>query len=304
MKDWVKPYILQRTAEYVDGLVNQGSEKEQWLALKSKALEDPDILYHELTLCLNCHFGREIGDPQEFFYKVFGSVLSDLPEEVFMKLCGMDNLFFTYNPNPEGEMKVFEVDHEIPGGNLRVVTFPYCSGFLSPNALRGEIVHELVHVYKGVVDIIEQEDQINSTAIEWGFEEEIRAAKQYKERRQPEERHRPLEIRRSTVPPKSPETPLLVMKGKGGVEKTIHKIKRGTTSIGRNSANDIVLKDPYVSGHHARICFQDDAYFLYDCLSKNGTRVNGQKIQKRRLIDVDIIEIGRSTFAFISKQVS
>ena len=71
MKGWVKPYILQRTLESVGRLVEDEPDRDQWVALKSKALEDREILYYELTSYLNCHFGRELGDPQEFFLKVF-----------------------------------------------------------------------------------------------------------------------------------------------------------------------------------------------------------------------------------------
>lgn len=302
MKDWVKPYILQRIAEYVDELAKEESEKEQWLTLKSRALEDTEILYYELTSYLNCHFGRELGDPQEFFYKVFGSVLADLSEEVFKKLCGMKNLFLTYTPNPAAEVKIFELEYDIKEGNLQVVTFPYSSGFLPPKALRGQIVHELVHVYTGLGAIVDQEDQIDSIAIEWGFGEEIKAAKEYKKQIQLRERRQPFVVEKRVIPSKTQKFPLLIIKGKKVSERTVYEIKPGVTLIGRNTNNDIVLKDRYVSNHHAKVCCEADGYFLYDCDSKNGTRVNGRKIDRKKLVDVDIIGIGRATFTFISKK--
>ena len=192
MKDWVKPFILQRAAEHVDEWVKDGSENKQWLALKSEALKDAEIVYYELTSFLRCHFGREIGDPQEFFYKVFGSVLADLPEEVFKKLCGMRNLFFTYNPNPAAEVKIFEFDHDIPERTLQVVTFPYCSGFMPPMVLRGEIVHELVCAYTGLVGIVEEENRIDSIAIEWGFEREMETLRNHRQKKGSEEREQPV----------------------------------------------------------------------------------------------------------------
>jgi hypothetical protein len=303
MKDWVKPYILQRITEYLNEFVQDEPEKERWLALKSKALEDTEILYYELTSYLNCHFGRELGDPQEFFYKVFGSVLADLPEEIFKKLCNMKNLFFTYTPNPGAEVKIFELEYDIKEGNLEIITFPYRWGFLPPNALRGVIVHELVHIYTGLGAIIDQEDQIDSIATEWGFREEIKAAKKYKKQIQLEERRQPFVVEKRVIPPKTPKFPLLaVMKGKKGSERTVYEIKPGVTCIGRDTDNDIVLKDPYVSKHHVKICCEADCYFLYDCGSTNGTRLNGRKIDRKKLVDLDIIEIGRASFTFISNE--
>jgi len=300
MKDWVKPYILQRITEYVDKVAKTEPEKEQWLALKSKALEDVEILYYELTSYLNCHFGKELGDPQEYFYKVFGSVLADIPEEVFKKLCGMKNLIFTYTPHPGAEVKIFELECDVREGNLQVVIFPHGSGFVPPKALRGEIVHELVHVYTGLGTIIDQEDQIDSIAIEWGFGEEIKATNEYKKQMQPKGKKRPFVVEKRVIPSKNQEFPLLIMNGRRESERTVYEIKRGGTCIGRNTDNDIVLKDPYVSNHHAKICCEADGYFLYDYASTNGTRVNGRKIDTKKLVDVDIIEIGRTTFTFTS----
>jgi hypothetical protein len=302
MRAWVKQYVLQRTAEYVGGLVADGPEKEEWLRLKARALEDPDILHHEMTLSLNCHFGKKLGDPQEFFYKTFGSLLADLPEEVFKGLCDMKNLFFTYNPNPQGELKVFGLECDITKGNLHVVAFPYCSGFLSPLVLRGQIVRELAKVYTDLGEVHGQEDQIDSVAIEWGFCEEIEAAKQY-EKESKNTGHSSLP-RKKPLPSKTPMTSLLVVHERKEAEKRVFKLEKGATTIGRNPDNDIILKDPYVSNRHAEIRQEGDDYFLFDCASTNGTHLNGQRIHSKRLFDADIIEIGRSTLIFLSKEVS
>jgi pSer/pThr/pTyr-binding forkhead associated (FHA) protein len=302
MRKWVKPYILQRTAKYIDGLMPDRLEKEQWLALKSNVLEDPDILYYELTLCLNCHFGRELGDPQEFFYKVFGSVLADLPEEVFKKLCDMKNLLFTYNPNPEGEVKVFGLEHDITEDNLQAVTFPFCSGFVPPMALRGQIVHQLVKVCTGLGDVYGQEDRIDSIAIQWGFGEETKAAKQYKKETESRKKEHLSMSQRKPLPSKTLEAPCLIVSEKKGAQKRVFRLEERVTTIGRHPDNDIVLKDTYVSNHHAEIRKEDDSHFLHDCASTNGTRVNGQRIHRKRIVDADIIQIGRSTLTFLFQE--
>lgn len=304
MKEWVKPYVLQRTAENFVESAEDESEKKQWMALKSKMLENKEILYHELISCLNCHFSKELGIPEEFFYTVFGSVLADLPERVFKRLCSMKNLFFVYTPNRRAETKIIELKNNITEQKLQVVVFPYDSDFLPSMVLRGEILHELVHVHTGLADIIEQEDQIESIAIEWGFEEEIKAVREYKKGREPEKRQHSFSTERRLVSSRTQESSMLIMKQKDMSDETVYEIKQAVTTIGRRSGNDIVLKHPTVSRRHAEIRFEDDGYILHDVASTNGTRVNGRYIHKEKLSDGDIIRIGQFTFTFTSKMLS
>ncbi|NIS71277.1 MAG: hypothetical protein GTO12_20755 [Proteobacteria bacterium] len=238
MKDWVKPYILQETGRHLDGFVKNRLEREQWLALKSKALENTEILFHELTSCLNCHFGREPGDPQVFFYKVFGSVLADLPEEVFEKLSCMKNLFFTHNPNPGGEAKIFELGDDILQGNQEIVTFSYDSGFLPPKVLRGEIVQKFLQIYTGRSNVYEQDPQIHSIAIEWGFGEEIKAVRKYKNEARYQKRTRLSVIRKRVIASSIQQSPVLIMREEKGGEKRVYELTRSVTSIGRHPADD------------------------------------------------------------------
>lgn len=146
----------------------------------STTLEDKETFYHELVSCLNCHFARGLGYTEDFFYNVFGSVLADLPEEVFKRICSMKNLFFVYTPNPRAETKIFQLKNDITERTLQVVIFPYDSDFLPSMVLRGEIVRELVRVHRGLVDVVEQEQRIDAIAIEWGFREEVEALREYK----------------------------------------------------------------------------------------------------------------------------
>lgn len=98
------------------------------------------------------------------------------------------------------------------------------------------------------------------------------------------------------------ETALLTRKGKHMSEKAVYEIEPGVTSIGRNPQNDIVLKDPCVSSYHAKIRVEDNGYFIYDFATTNGTRVNGRKIHRKRIVDGDIVTIGQTSFAFITPE--
>jgi hypothetical protein len=102
--------------------------------------------------------------------------------------------------------------------------------------------------------------------------------------------------------PGSHVSALLIGKGDKKAEKTVYEINRRVTSIGRRKDNDIVLTDPSVSGHHAKIRFEEDDYFIYDFASTNGTRVNGHKTYRRRINDGDMIEIGQAAFTFVTKK--
>ena len=103
--------------------------------------------------------------------------------------------------------------------------------------------------------------------------------------------------------PETEERAFLIPKSEDSSQKMAYSIeKQGVTSIGRKPGNSVVLKDPSVSGYHAKIRFEDDAYFLYDFATTNGTRVNGRKIYRKRIVDGDIIEIGGIAFVFLSKR--
>lgn len=68
--------------------------------------------------------------------------------------------------------------------------------------------------------------------------------------------------------------------------------------IGRSPDNDLILRDPATSGHHARLEKRGEAWFLVDLGSTNGTLVNGEPIQEKELKDQDEIRIGQNVVAF------
>lgn len=65
--------------------------------------------------------------------------------------------------------------------------------------------------------------------------------------------------------------------------------------------NDLHLDDEYVSRAHARIDRQADAYQLMDLKSKNGTKVNGTRLEPYSplpLTNGDTIEMGDTVLVF------
>lgn len=74
-----------------------------------------------------------------------------------------------------------------------------------------------------------------------------------------------------------------------------YTIANGLT-LGRTSANDIVLDDGHVSGAHARIVTPNT---LVDLNSTNGTTVNGRPVSGRAALrDGDQFTVGTTTFRF------
>lgn len=70
-------------------------------------------------------------------------------------------------------------------------------------------------------------------------------------------------------------------------------------TIGRLRDNTVILDNPAVSGHHARIFHDGERFVLEDLKSKNGTFVNGKVVLTRRTLqDGDVVLVGRHTLVF------
>lgn len=65
-----------------------------------------------------------------------------------------------------------------------------------------------------------------------------------------------------------------------------------TISFGKDEENDIVLEDAAISSRHGQFSFKDEAFYITDLESTNGTLVNGKEISSHRLQSGDQIEIG------------
>src|SRR5689334_11604498 len=73
-------------------------------------------------------------------------------------------------------------------------------------------------------------------------------------------------------------------------------------TIGREEGNILRLNDERVSRFHAKVQFDNGEVILTDLESTNGTRVNGNVVQIRRLKPGDRIGVGRSLLLFGSEQ--
>lgn len=89
---------------------------------------------------------------------------------------------------------------------------------------------------------------------------------------------------------------------RGEFEGKEYLVFAGTTSIGNNGKNTIVLfKDKLVGPHHCDIKLEGSKYILLDCGTPMGTVVNGRKIARHVLRKGDSIAIGNSVLVFNTK---
>jgi pSer/pThr/pTyr-binding forkhead associated (FHA) protein len=83
--------------------------------------------------------------------------------------------------------------------------------------------------------------------------------------------------------------------------KIFHELPTPVT-IGREEGNALRLNDERVSRFHAKIQFDNGEIILTDLESTNGTRVNNNMVQIRRLRPGDLIGVGRTLLRFGSQQ--
>ncbi|MGD9080310.1 MAG: FHA domain-containing protein [Desulfobacterales bacterium] len=76
---------------------------------------------------------------------------------------------------------------------------------------------------------------------------------------------------------------------------------RGSFYIGRINGNDMIMPDYAISKRHAIIDIEDGKYYLRDAGSTNGTKINGSRMAKKRVMlkDKDVLGFARYEFTFL-----
>ena len=84
------------------------------------------------------------------------------------------------------------------------------------------------------------------------------------------------------------------------IENNIYKdyeLKQGRITIGRHLNSDIVISNPSVSNKHAHLNIEE-ACFVTDLRSSNGTFLNGKKVLHAKLKGGDIINFASISATF------
>jgi len=68
--------------------------------------------------------------------------------------------------------------------------------------------------------------------------------------------------------------------------------------LGRGRDNHIHLADLGISGHHARLYRGQEGYVIEDLKSRNGTWVNGARVEQAPLVDGDRVRVGASDLRY------
>ncbi|MBI4577754.1 MAG: protein kinase [Planctomycetes bacterium] len=93
--------------------------------------------------------------------------------------------------------------------------------------------------------------------------------------------------------------PILVVE-KGPDKGRTHRVApRGTVTVGRDPGASLALSDAMASRRQFRIEAADGAYTLRDLGSSNGTLVNGERVEEKRLEFNDRILVGQTLLSFL-----
>ncbi|MGD8917125.1 MAG: FHA domain-containing protein [Syntrophobacterales bacterium] len=89
----------------------------------------------------------------------------------------------------------------------------------------------------------------------------------------------------------------------GSTEKRVFPFYQRLT-IGRHSANDVALADRMVSKQHAVVGRVKGRIVVKDLGSRNGTFVNGEKVEKAILASGDRLKVGSAVLRFFKEEES
>ena len=86
------------------------------------------------------------------------------------------------------------------------------------------------------------------------------------------------------------------------IKRTNAESPANTFTIGRTKNSDMSMKDMAISKSHAVIRFSKGSFFIEDCGSTNGTRLNGKRVKDTPVLlrDKDVIALGNYEFTFLS----
>ena len=85
-----------------------------------------------------------------------------------------------------------------------------------------------------------------------------------------------------------------------GEQEIKYPLYKDEITIGRSRRNEIQIDSEFISRIHARIIATDDGdSIIEDVGSKNGVRVNAEKVERQTLHHGDIVTVGAHDFEFV-----
>ncbi|MBI3735965.1 FHA domain-containing protein [Candidatus Sumerlaeota bacterium] len=93
----------------------------------------------------------------------------------------------------------------------------------------------------------------------------------------------------------------LTVQGRANWVHTHAMGEKGRITVGRGPDNDVDLSDPHSSSQHAMIARKGGGYIIRDLGSRNGTFINGRKIESDTLLNHgDQIRVGLTEMQFLT----
>ena len=90
---------------------------------------------------------------------------------------------------------------------------------------------------------------------------------------------------------------IIILKDEKPIDQLV--MDKDTLIIGRKSESDIVIKDPAVSGFHAKVQRVGDKTVVADNGSTNGVHVKGKRVQQHVVRNNDTVVIGEHSLKFV-----
>lgn len=81
-------------------------------------------------------------------------------------------------------------------------------------------------------------------------------------------------------------------------------LKRGKITLGRSPDNDIQINDATISSHHCEVNVSDISISVRDLGSRNGSFVDGKKIEKAVLQSGELLRLGQVEMCFQLQEVN
>jgi pSer/pThr/pTyr-binding forkhead associated (FHA) protein len=87
--------------------------------------------------------------------------------------------------------------------------------------------------------------------------------------------------------------------GEANVERRQYTLSKPVITFGKGKFVNVLVKGFLVSRIQAKIIKDKDDFVLVNVGRKGRTKVNGESVQRCRLKNDDLIEVGRSVFRFV-----
>lgn len=94
-----------------------------------------------------------------------------------------------------------------------------------------------------------------------------------------------------------------VLLGEYHVDKKEYPLEKEVNTLGKGNFVNIKARGFFLPKLQAKIVKEKDDYLLVSLGRKGLTRVNGEEVQRHRLKNDDLIQIGKSVFRFIQRKI-